>query len=631
MRLRLKENFHQFNFKFHKEKEMVDFHKSILMLVVIMLMSTVASAAIGPTIPFTCDASTGVPPTVRSEGITELMGDMILTCTGGTPTPNGQPVPQINFRIWLNVNVTSRMLDGNWLEAIMAIDEPLPGNQVACADGGASCPLVGIGEEPGINYAVPSDPANLLGAPNNNVVHNIYQGYLAGPSQVDWLGVPVDPPGTQAVRIIRITNVRGNATERGVISGSYVPLSISMYISTIGSQAVPIDTPTQIVAWVQDSMSFTATSQSYLQCVSEPCEDFGTYDVYLRYSELFATAFKISLDDAAIDPSRYVDAFTGQPVLGWVYNTETGWYNPGINPNGHNIQSAGLATAATAFRAEFQNIPAGVTLSVGDISYDPLFGCTSATGLGSTNQAEIAGGGSCAMVAVTQSSGAGSMVRYITVDNPSANDKVYFGVDFCWTSNTTTGIPALGTASVNGSYDPLSSVFTASTGPVPRFIDDDPDEWWDIITINSCATNLLYVYVTNQAGFDTGMVISNTSLDPFGTATQEGACTIYYYGTTTGGGAAPAPVTTPTVPAGEQAIWTLSSGGTVVPNGGTIAAVPGFQGYAIAHCEFQYAHGYAYISDIGNTMVAQGYQALVMDEQMEEFSRTGSTSELLAH
>ncbi|MCP5120420.1 MAG: hypothetical protein GY953_57230, partial [bacterium] len=127
------------------------------------------------------------------------------------------------------------------------------------------------------------------------------------------------------------------------------------------------------------------------------------------------------------------------------------------------------------------------------------------------------------------------------------------------------------------------------------------------------------------------MVISNTSLDPFGTATQEGACTIHYYGFTTGGGPAPSPVTTPTIPAGEHAIWTLSSGGTVQISGGTIAAVPGFQGYVIATCEFQMAHGYAFISDIGASRLAQGYLALVMDEQFALFPRTGSQSEVLSH
>ena len=49
-------------------------------------------------------------------------------------------------------------------------------------------------------------------------------------------------------------------------------------------------------------------------------------------------------------------------------------------------------------------------------------------------------------------------------------------------------------------------------------------------------TKLLFPFVTNQAGFDTGIAISNISDDPFGTEKQEGTCTIYYYGRVTGRG-----------------------------------------------------------------------------------------------
>jgi hypothetical protein len=41
---------------------------------------------------------------------------------------------------------------------------------------------------------------------------------------------------------------------------------------------------------------------------------------------------------------------------------------------------------------------------------------------------------------------------------------------------------------------------------------------------------------------------------------------------------------------------------------------PGFQGYIIATCEFQYAHGFAYITNGygGVNTQAQGYLALVL-------------------
>src|SRR6202035_2952300 len=75
---------------------------------------------------FACTANAGVPPIVRAEGIAELVGDLILNCTGGTFTPAGQPIPQSNIQIFLNTNITSRTYAGNLSEAILTIDEPFP-------------------------------------------------------------------------------------------------------------------------------------------------------------------------------------------------------------------------------------------------------------------------------------------------------------------------------------------------------------------------------------------------------------------------------------------------------------------------------------------------------------------------
>jgi hypothetical protein len=36
------------------------------------------------TAAFQCVANAGVPPLMRAEGITELTGDIVLNCTGGT-------------------------------------------------------------------------------------------------------------------------------------------------------------------------------------------------------------------------------------------------------------------------------------------------------------------------------------------------------------------------------------------------------------------------------------------------------------------------------------------------------------------------------------------------------------------
>jgi hypothetical protein len=55
------------------------------------------------------------------------------------------------------------------------------------------------------------------------------------------------------------------------------------------------------------------------------------------------------------------------------------------------------------------------------------------------------------------------------------------------------------------------------------------------------------------------------------------------------------------------------AGGTVYT---TLAStvVTGFQGYMIAICNFQDAHGFAFVSDLGAQKLAMGYLALVLPD-----------------
>jgi hypothetical protein len=168
---------------------------------------------------------------------------------------------------------------------------------------------------------------------------------------------------------------------------------------------------------------------------------------------------------------------------------------------------------------------------------------------------------------------------------------------------------ALGSATVSGNYAPINATQVMSAlAPEPRFRDDAVDRAF--FTINPCRTLLLFPFVTNQGGFDTGLAISNTSQDPFGTAPQAGGCTLYFYGNSNGTGAAPSPAPITSIAGGGHFVGILSTGGT---NGFTGA--PGFQGYIIAVCAFQYAHGYAFISDVGASDLAQGYLALIIPDK----------------
>ena len=123
-------------------------------------------------------------------------------------------------------------------------------------------------------------------------------------------------------------------------------------------------------------------------------------------------------------------------------------------------------------------------------------------------------------------------------------------------------------------------------------------------------TRLLLPFVTNQAGFDTGISIANTGKDSTGVVGKAGVCTISYFGTMTGGGATPASQTTnAVVPPGGSLTFTLSSGGSF-----GIAATPGFQGYIEIVCDFPFAHGYGLVTDgpIGQARVGSSIPVLVL-------------------
>ena len=148
---------------------------------------------------------------------------------------------------------------------------------------------------------------------------------------------------------------------------------------------------------------------------------------------------------------------------------------------------------------------------------------------------------------------------------------------FAWEA----GEPTLGMGSVTVSYHPVSD----DAKDIPRFASGPTN---DVITIEDCTTTLLFPFVTNQQGFNTGLAITNAS-------EGSGSCTIAYSGPD-----APEDMMTPEdIAGGEQWVGVLSD----------IAAE--FQGYITASCEFRNAHGFAFITGGGEPpTLAQGYLAV---------------------
>ena len=190
--------------------------------------------------------------------------------------------------------------------------------------------------------------------------------------------------------------------------------------------------------------------------------------------------------------------------------------------------------------------------------------------------------------------GSGSVVYHIYDASPTvgANEWANLPVTFGWTGGG--DMPAIGSSYVNVSFNPVSAVgtdtFAEDGSQVPRFAATSGDPI-TVFTIDDCTTTLLFPFVTNQAGYDTGLAVSNTS-------EEAGSCTLTYSGAN-----APESQTTQSVAGGAQWIALASS------------ISPGFQGYLTAACGFQGAHGFAFLTDGfgGEPTRAQGYLAVCMD------------------
>ncbi len=579
---------------------MADFRKCIPVLAVVALILGLTSMASAQGPAFNCVASAATPFDVRSEGLTELVGDLVIRCDGGTPTAVGAPIPQVNIAVFIgNTTVTSRLLTGNVSEALLMLDEPGAGTpvngnpqtvhalEVATGNGVGG---FGPGSLPGVPIF------NYYGAGMNA---NIFNGSInpAQPNAVQWAGIPVDPPGTNGTRIIRITNIRINANGLGVGTPTSPPVQVFAFLSVTPSQALPItNNAQQVVGNVRRSLATDQSGSSFQQCL--PPGDLGGS---VSFTELMPNAFKPRV---ASMTTGEVTAATYQDIPGALYYSESGFYSAATG-------AAGLADFGTRLKAVFTNVPLGVSLSVPSV-IENAAGTLRAVLVASETGASVfptgltgASTDTAVSLSTTGTVRSGMVVYEIVRADPFSNETLDVPVVVDYTPNPSAS-PGLGSAQVNASYAPTPPAFDATAGrlaqsalyPIPRFVDTSTAA--DLFTINVCATNLLFPFVTNQVGFDTGLAIANTSEDApvFDTTPQEGICTLYSYGDN-----APAAVESPTIAAGT--VWTALAS----------SAMPNFQGYVIARCTFQYAHGFAFVSDLGARNIAMGYLALVIPDR----------------
>ena len=418
---------------------------------------------------------------MRGESYAEKVGDITITCTGGTALPANSTVPSINLTVFLNTQVTSRTYANTGTargsEALLLIDEPgsfLPGStntQLACNDPNGFCAVLSTG---GARTTF-----------DGNAGHpNIFPGIVSGNS-VTFYGIPIEPPATTGLtRTLRITNIRANAATLNAGPNTFVPVTASIATSNLFVTGSTLTVGFVVGSGVTFSVRTPDNSGPGSGPLTIPCSTTTQRLGVLRFGENFGTSF------ATRTAAAFADGNTSplpsvQNVPGSISNSESGFYNPNLTAPTVDFATVGLADAGTRFRATFNNVPVGtkVYVSANGVTYangNPTAATTGSVARLIQNEAlpfaPLAPTTTLEGVPAVQllvTNGSATAIWEVLGTNPAAIENFDFVL---WVQVSGT-VPV--TSSVNGSFAPAPPAFTpvagssaSSTLPLPRFVAD---------------------------------------------------------------------------------------------------------------------------------------------------------------
>jgi hypothetical protein len=516
--------------------------------------------------PSTCAAVAPSTNIIRGEGTTELLPQLTISCTGTGVAGT------LSLQVFLSpaLPITSKVLSSS-----SGATEALA--QVNGAGGGTA-------------------------------------GTVSG-STLNFSGI-ASPGGSFTVVI---SNLRVNASSVTVGSGVPPTVSATAFISGSAGTITPTAVSYSNVAFVQNGLGTAKLNKTF----TTAAQGFPNGTVSNGGTNNFVICNGYQPKNVALGTTGTVVGSGGTNAgLAFVVQINENFASAFKSAAGEASQVAvGSSTTnavveGTRLSVNFANVPANVSL------YVPVNPIIAANGIGSSpvaspamiqltasaagsafatvsasSSSSVSGTGSGAGLAqVSISSGSGSAVFEVLSQDLNNLDTYNIPVFIVTSANAVAGSSTAMTATVT--FNPVGSTV------IPNFAVTSSTNTVTGSTFNLCTTSLLFPFVTNQVGFDTGIAIANTSTDPFGSAgatAQAGTCTMNFYGA---GAPSPSNVVSPNVPSGTVYTTVLSG----------IAA--GFQGYIIAQCSFQYAHGFAFITDgVGaNGGLSQGYLAGVIPD-----------------
>jgi uncharacterized protein (TIGR03437 family) len=411
-----------------------------------------------------CTASTS-PRTIRAEGESEPVSDVVLHCTGGTPTDPMFPIPIETVTLTLSAPVTTRLAQVPLYigtasrtlgvaslsspratqgpppgtgpsEALLLADEPDPSIQYICSDYGYICQSYGTGGDPPI-YTIGD------GLPDVFQMVQISATELALPFELD-------PPGPSGQLTLRFTNLRVNAL--AVSPGT----PISATVSFSGPLTVNVSNPTVSVGTTRTGVALTTQNvQINNGAVSQFTVSFAE-----QSGAVFRTRTSAMFVDNNTSPAPVAQDIPGSLLLG----TETGFYNPNFSQQNFGLLgTAGLADNGTRLLVRLLNVPSATQVYV-PLTVNLMQGST-VTGVARLVSADPSGAGQFSPASsTTLVNNSGTVTAVYEVLNANATDFETANIPFTLTG---TGLASL---SGQAGLAPLSNVASADlTAPEPRF------------------------------------------------------------------------------------------------------------------------------------------------------------------
>ena len=371
----------------------------------LLFLAVCASSA--QNVPFSgrC-AVTSVPVQVRSEGVTERLGDIQLQCSGSGPGT----LMAGNLSILLPINITNRVDQNNLtLDAVVSVDS-----------GSGFIPMAIAGQ-----------------VSNQSIAFN---------------GISLTVPASGSLNL-KIAGIRANVSQLGPAERQ----PVTAFLST----SLPVNQAQLVVAFPQTALEATLSSTG-ITCTGSPVPasldlpglfGAGTRFASTRVTEGFASAFEARVPGAD-SGTRFLVKYSGFPANAHIYLPDLVAGSDAMTPT---------AAGDLGFpQAVGQYVPgSGTLLLVRVLGAD-------STGAGGFPVSAPQGSGALALNSASEvalANGAGYAVYEVADANPSVQESAQFPT-FITLANVAT--PAVAQETI--SLAPVSSVAGASaSAPVPRF------------------------------------------------------------------------------------------------------------------------------------------------------------------